>query len=82
MLKETFIDNHIPVIVGEYGCFGKNKEREVREYLTLTVSKEMYDAGICPVLWDTPGDEYSRLNASFRYPEFIEKLIEPSKTDK
>ncbi len=82
MLKETFIDNNIPVIVGEYGCFGKNKEREVREYWTLTVSKAMYDAGLCPVLWDTSGDEYSRLNASFRHPEFIEKLIEPSKTGK
>ena len=79
MLKEAFIDKNIPVIVGEYGCFGKNKEREVREYWTLTVSKAMYDTGLCPVLWDTPGDEYDRYAAAFRNPRFIEKLIEPAK---
>lgn len=79
MLKETYIDKGIPVIVGEYGCFGKNKEREVREYWTLTVSKAMYEAGLCPVLWDTPGDEYNRLTKTFRHPEFIEKLLEPWK---
>ncbi len=79
MLKEAFIDKNIPVIVGEYGCFGKNKEREVREYWTLTVSKAMYDTGLCPILWDTPGDEYDRYSATFRNPEFIEKLIEPWK---
>ena len=79
MLKETYIDKGIPVIVGEYGCFGKNKEREVREYWTLTVSKAMYEAGLCPVLWDTPCDEYNRLAKTFRHPEFIAKLLEPWK---
>lgn len=79
MLKETFIDNGIPVIVGEYGCFGDNKEREVKENWMLTVSKAMYDIGACPVLWDTPGDECDRENAKFRDPDFIEKLLEPTK---
>lgn len=80
MLKETFIDNGIPVIVGEYGCFGKNKEREVKEYWMLTVSKAMYDIGACPVLWDTPGDECNRYGGAFRDPEFIEELVKPSKS--
>ena len=79
MLKETFIDKGIPVIVGEYGCFGDNKEREVREHWMLTVSKAMYDIGACPVLWDTPGDECDRAQAKFRDPEFIEELVKPSK---
>lgn len=79
MLKESFIDNGIPVIVGEYGCFGDNKEREVKEYWMLTVSKAMYDIGACPVLWDTPGGECDRANAKFSDPDFIEKLIEPAK---
>ncbi len=77
MLKETFIDQGIPVIVGEYGCFGNNKEREVIEHWTLTVSNAMYEIGACPVLWDTPGDEYDRNLAAFRNPEFIERLLEP-----
>lgn len=79
MLKENYIDKGIPVIVGEYGCFGDNKEREVNEYWMLTVSKAMYDIGACPVLWDTPGNECDRANAKFRDPDFIKKLVSPSK---
>ena len=80
MLKKTFIDKGIPVIVGEYGCFGNNKEREVKENWMLTVSKAMYDIGACPVLWDTPNDECDRANARFRDPDFIEKLLKPVKS--
>ena len=76
-LQSRFIDNGVPVIVGEYGCFGSNKEREVIEHWTLTVSEAMYSIGACPVLWDTPGDEYNRSHAAFRRPEFIERLLEP-----
>ncbi|MGN0600868.1 MAG: cellulase family glycosylhydrolase [Oscillospiraceae bacterium] len=79
LLKENYIDKGIPVIVGEYGCFGDNKEREVKEKWMLTVSKAMYDIGACPVLWDTPGGECDRPNAKFSDPDFIAKLIEPAK---
>lgn len=82
MLKESYIDKGIPVIVGEYGCFGDNKEREVKEKWMLTVSKAMYDIGACPVLWDTPGGECDRPNAKFNDPDFIEKLIAPAKEKK
>lgn len=78
MLKERFIDNGIPVIMGEYGCFGKNKSREVIESWLLDVSSRMYGIGVCPVLWDTVGDEYNRYTYTFRNPEFIEKLIAPA----
>ncbi|MGN1305743.1 MAG: glycoside hydrolase family 5 protein [Oscillospiraceae bacterium] len=78
LLKENYIDKGIPVIVGEYGCFGDNKEREVKEKWMLTVSKAMYDIGACPVLWDTPGGECDRPNAKFIDPNFIAKLIEPA----
>ena len=82
LLKATFIDNGIPVIVGEYGCFGKNKTRETKESYMLDVSSAMYEIGACPILWDTSGDEFDRNNARFRNPEFIEKLIAPSKAEK
>lgn len=78
LLKENYIDKGIPVIVGEYGCFGDNKEREVKEKWMLTVSRAMYDIGACPVLWDTPGGECDRPNAKFIDPDFIAKLIEPA----
>ena len=82
MIKERFIDNGIPVIVGEYGCFGKNKTREVREQWMLDASSRMYEMGACPVLWDTAGDEFNRYDGSMRNPEFIKKLIEPWVSDK
>jgi endoglucanase len=80
-LKSSFIDQGIPVIVGEYGCFGSNKEREVIEHWTLTVSEAIYKIGACPILWDTPGDEYDRTRAEFRNPEFIQRLLEIWKPD-
>lgn len=79
LLKTRFIDNGIPVIVGEYGCFGKNKSRDVIESYLLDVSSRMYGIGACPILWDTCNDEYDRNANAFRRPEFIEKLLEPVK---
>lgn len=54
MLKTTFVDNGIPVIIGECGCASmENKDREeVIEY-TNAVIEAFYTAGMCPVLWDT-----------------------------
>lgn len=80
MLKESFINKGIPVIVGEYGCFGDNKKREVKENWMLTVSKAMYEAGACPILWDTPGDECDRAKCKFRDPDFIKQLLKPVKS--
>ncbi|WP_124100509.1 cellulase family glycosylhydrolase [Ruminococcus sp. Marseille-P6503] len=56
MLKETFIDKGVPVIMGEYGVAAGNKTREqVNNYL-ITVASEAYARDICPVLWDTTND--------------------------
>ena len=74
-LKEHYTDKGIPVIVGEYGCFGDNKTREVRELWTQDVANAAYERQMCPILWDTPGDEYDRENAVFRDPDFISKLV-------
>ncbi|MGN1120486.1 MAG: glycoside hydrolase family 5 protein [Oscillospiraceae bacterium] len=79
LLKTTFIDNGIPVIVGEYGCFGKNKDREVKTAWMKDVAHRMYAIGACPVLWDTKGDEMERYSGTFRDPEFIAELIAPAK---
>lgn len=77
-LKKRFIDNGIPVIVGEYGCFGKNKARETIKSYLLDVSSRMYAIGACPILWDTSGDEYDRRACAFRDPGFIAELIRPA----
>ncbi len=75
MMKENFVDQGIPVIIGEYGCFGKNKTREVKEQWMLDVANASYDRQMCPVLWDTPGGEYDRYTQTFGYPEFIAKIV-------
>lgn len=60
LLKKTFVDNGIPVILGEYGAEKKNKTEEmVRLYLT-TVCEAVFKRGMCPVLWDTTGTAYDR----------------------
>ena len=63
LVKQTFIDKGVPVVMGEYGTTKKHRSDEtVRLYLT-SVCKEAYARGICPVLWDTPGSFYDRDNA-------------------
>ena len=60
MLKTTFIDNGIPVIIGEYGCPKENKEEtSVRSFLT-SVCQAAYDRQLCPVMWDVTGLHYDR----------------------
>ncbi len=77
MMKEKFADNGIPVVIGEFGCFGENKSREVIEHWLLDVVSAARERGFCPVLWETPGetDEFDRDNVLFRRPEFIAKLV-------
>lgn len=54
MLKERFVDNNVPVIIGEC-CAGMQislkEEGTAREYFTA-VCEAAYSRGMCPVLWD------------------------------
>lgn len=75
MMKENFVDKGIPVIIGEYGCFGKNKTKEVKQLWTYEVAKATRQRKMCPILWDTPGDEMDRREKKLRDPEFIQKLV-------
>ena len=79
LMKKTFTDKGIPVIIGEYGCPTENKDMDsVRLYLS-TVCKEAYKRGLCPVLWSTPGGHYDRNTCKMIDPELAEmyeKIIE------
>ncbi len=60
-LKTTFVDNGIPVIIGEYGCPKENKEEEsVRRFLTSVCESALSRGGICPVMWDVTDLHYDR----------------------
>jgi len=52
-LKVRFIDNGIPVIMGEYGVTVRNKEEASRARWMTAVAQACIDNGIIPVLWDT-----------------------------
>ncbi len=75
MMKETYIDKGIPVIVGEFGCSTSNKTPEmIRLYLT-SVCEAAYDNGLCPVLWDITDVFYNREEAKFIDSELLEGLM-------
>lgn len=75
LMKETFIDKGIPVIVGEYGCTTKNKTQENSRKFLTAACEAMYTRGMCPVLWDITYSEdhslsfYDRYTCEMRDPE-------------
>lgn len=76
MLKTTFVDKGVPVIIGEYGTSTSNKTPEmVRKYLT-SVCEAGYTRGICPVLWDITDVFYNRTTMKFQDPELLKELME------
>ena len=75
LMKKTFIDKGIPVILGEYGATLNNKDPEsVRLYIT-SVARTAYVMEMVPMLWD-PGTHYSRFSKSFMDTELINSLSE------
>ncbi len=52
-LKTTFIDNGIPVIIGECASASRlNKEASELVRYNLAVIGEAVDNGLCPIIWD------------------------------
>jgi endoglucanase len=68
LLKTRFLDQGIPVIVGEYGTVQKNKKPESVRLYILTVAEKCYRMGICPMLWDCSGF-YVRRELGFNDPK-------------
>lgn len=54
MLKEKYIDNNIPVYVGECGAVNRTDARAkaFQQYWFEFVYKAAKDYGLCPVVWD------------------------------
>lgn len=64
-LKKRFVDNGVPVIIGEYGTVLTNKDKDsVHKYL-LTCAQYATSLGMCPMLWDN-GDFFDRKNYKFK----------------
>ncbi|MCM1529875.1 MAG: glycoside hydrolase family 5 protein [Alistipes sp.] len=60
MMKSTYVDNGVPVIIGEYGCPVNNKDPESVRLYVSSVCRAAYQRQMCPVLWDVTDAQYSR----------------------
>ena len=58
-LKEHYLDKGIPVIIGEYGCLLRNKDRASRVDYFRSIVRLSRVNRICPVFWDN-GEELDR----------------------
>jgi len=77
-LKTTFVENGIPIIVGEYGVAAPNRsESEIRKY-TLAVAEAIYERNMCPVLWDVQlndGETQYYYNRKANPPSLVDQLL-------
>lgn len=75
MLKTTFVDNDIPVIIGEYGVSTGNKTPEMIRLFLSSVAKEAYKRDLCPVLWDITDVFYDRGQCKFKDDLLLEQIM-------
>lgn len=59
-IKAQFVDNNIPVVIGEYGAVNnKNGNDDHRRYYVEYVTKAAKENGLLPVWWDNGNDSGS-----------------------
>ena len=76
LVKSTFVDKGIPVIIGEYGATKDNKEPEsVRRYITSVCEAALSRGGICPVMWDVTDLHYDRKTYKMKETELHTNLL-------
>ncbi len=69
-LKTRYLDQGVPVIVGEYSATTKKEPESVRRYI-LSVARLSHGMGMCPMLWDA-GQHFDRRALKFKDPELLE----------
>lgn len=79
MLKTKFIDNGVPVILGEYGV-NSNAEDASRIYWCESVVKKCTDLGIATFFWDN-GEEVDRESYEWRTDGLLDALKRASSGD-
>lgn len=83
--KARFIDNGIPVIIGEYGLLTEpvdHKDHDSNIKWLRTVIRCALTNGSCPILWDTSTKEMRFLNREtgrFFDPE-VEAIYQEART--
>jgi endoglucanase len=88
-LKTNFIDQGLPVILGEYGAVQQDGYENYRRYYFEYVTKAAHDAGIVVFVWDNgalaPGAEgfglFNRSNNTLEHPEIVDALLRAVTSD-
>ena len=64
VMKLTFVDNGIPIILSEIGVLTEDKKEEesIREFLYVVFALAWEFDGILPCLWDTSNKKYGDMN--------------------
>ena len=82
-LKSRFVDQGIPVLVGEYGATHQDGYEDYRRYYMEYVTKAAVDRGLVPVYWDNGGSGsggesfalIDRQNHSVFHPKIMEAML-------
>lgn len=82
-LKTNFIDQGIPIILGEYGAVHQAGFEEYRRYYMEYVTKAASDRGILPVYWDNGGSGsgaenlglFNRADNSVLHPLVLDAML-------
>ncbi len=82
-VKQTYVDQGIPVIIGEYGATNQAGFEDYRRYYMEYVTKAAVDRGLVPIYWDNgsknSGGEsfglFDRSSGSVLHPAILEAMV-------
>lgn len=75
LMKSTFVDSGIPVIIGEYGCPENNKELSSVRLFLSSVCEFARERDMCPVLWDGNNHHYDRTTYTMKDTVLKDSLL-------
>jgi endoglucanase len=82
-LKSHYVDQGVPVLIGEYGATHQEGYEDYRRYYMEYVTKAAVDRGLVPVYWDnggggSGGESFAlidRVNHSVFHPKILEAMV-------
>jgi endoglucanase len=82
-LKSHYVDQGVPVLIGEYGATHQEGYEDYRRYYMEYVTKAAVDRGLVPVYWDnggggSGGESFAlidRANHSVFHPKILEAMV-------
>jgi endoglucanase len=82
-VKQAYVDQGIPVIIGEYGATHQDGFVDYRRYYMEYVTKAAVDRGLVPVYWDNGGKKsggenfglLDRSSYTVIHPEILDAMV-------